>query len=146
MTSVSARQRRFASFMADVLIYVTVLNLFVEFSDAVIIDSFTISILTAIVLKILLDVILAAEQKVSDFFTRRQRPLSKVLRVVAVWLILFSSKFVILEVVDLVFGEHVELGKLIEVILIVVVMLASKALVARFFDWLGNNEPVPAPS
>lgn len=51
----------------------------------------------------------------------------------------FGSKFVILEVVDIVFGTHVELGKLLEVVLIVVVMLVAKALTERVFDALGDE-------
>ena len=62
----------------------------------------------------------------------------------AIWAVLFGSKFVILEAVDIVFGDHVELGKLLEVILIVVVMLAARALVGAFFDWLGRHELPPA--
>ncbi|MEM9513327.1 MAG: hypothetical protein AAGA42_00600 [Actinomycetota bacterium] len=45
----------------------------------------------------------------------------------------------ILEVVDIVFGTHVELGKLLEVVLIVVVMLVAKALTERVFDALGDE-------
>ena len=40
----------------------------------------------------------------------------------------FGIKFLILEVVDWVFGDHVELGKLLEVILLAVAMLATNAL------------------
>lgn len=45
------------SWTADVLIYVVILNLFDEFSDAITIESLWISLLTAVVMKILLDAI-----------------------------------------------------------------------------------------
>ena len=44
--TITRKQEIFFSWMSDVLIYTVVLNLFVEYADAVVIDSFTISILT----------------------------------------------------------------------------------------------------
>ena len=52
---ITKRQRQYVSWTSDVLVYIVVLNLFVEYVDKVVIDSFTISILTAILLKALLD-------------------------------------------------------------------------------------------
>ena len=42
------RQEIFLSWTSDVLIYIVVLNLFVEYNPKIVIDSFTISIFTAI--------------------------------------------------------------------------------------------------
>ena len=47
---ITPKQRLFADWMTAVLVYTVILNLFVEHSDAFVIDSFTISVLTAIVL------------------------------------------------------------------------------------------------
>lgn len=143
--TVDGAQLLFLGVMSSVLVNIVVLNLFVEFSDNVTIDSFTISIFTAILLTAMLFLISRFEHRISHFFFEQHTGRAwKIAGVVAVWAILFGSKFVILEVVDVVFGDHVELGKLIEVILIVVVMLASKALVAKVFDWLGPSTQVPA--
>jgi hypothetical protein len=136
----------FFSWTKDVLIYVVVLNLFVEYVDAIVIDSFTISIFTAILLKALLDVILGLEHRVAHFFEQRTGPLSKVLRVLATWLILFASKFVILEIVDIVFGEHVELGSFITVLSLVLVMMIAREVVQRIYLYLGRSQPVAADS
>ena len=142
---VNGAQLVFLGVMSSVLVNIVVLNLFVEFSDKVIIDSFTISIFTAALLTALLFVITRFEHHISDFFFEQHTGrVWRVTGVVAVWAVLFGSKFLILEAVDLVFGDHVELGKLLEVILIVVVMLASNALISWFFDWLGTREPAPA--
>ena len=69
--TVSRKQMIFVSWTKDVLIYIIVLNLFVEYVEKVVIDSFTISIFTAILLKALLDVILGLEHKVAHFFEAR---------------------------------------------------------------------------
>ncbi len=138
--TVNSAQLVFLGALSSVLVNIVVLNLFVEFSDKVIIDSFTISIFTAVLLTALLFAITRFEHRISHFFFEQHSGRAwRVAGVLSVWMILFGSKFVILEAVDLVFGDHVELGKLVEVILIVVVMLASKALVAGAFDWLGSR-------
>jgi len=125
----------FTSWAKDVLIYIIVLNLFVEYNPKIIIDSFTISIFTAILLKILLEIILKLEHKVSDVFKS-----FKVLRIILVWLILFGSKFLILEVVDVMFGEHVELGKFLDVILLVIALMVAREVIQRIYLALGYSE------
>lgn len=129
------KQMIFASWAKDVLIYIIVLNLFVEYNPKIIIDSFTISIFTAILLKILLEVILKLEHKVSDVFKSY-----KALRIFLVWLILFGSKFLILEVVDVIFGDHVALGKFLDVILLVITLMVAREVIQRIYISLGRQE------
>ena len=139
--TVNTAQLIFLGAMTSVLVNIVVLNLFVEYSDKVVIDSFTISVFTAVLLTGLLFLITRFEHRISHFFFEAHSGRGwKIAGVLAVWAVLFGSKFLILETVDLVFGDHVELGKLIEVILIVVVMLAANAGVDRFFLWLGNDD------
>ncbi len=130
------RQMIFFSWTKDILIYIIVLNLFVEYNYKIVIDSFTISIFTAILLKILLEIILKLEHRVSDYFASR-----KVLRISLVWLILFGSKFLILEAVDLVFGEHVELGKFLDVIVLVIALMVAREVFSWIYRSLGVREP-----
>ena len=140
------RQMVFFSWTKDVLIYVIVLNLFVEYVEKVVIDSFTISIFTAILLKALLDVILGLEHRVAHFFEARPGKLSKFLRIMSTWVILFLSKFLILEVVDLVFGDHVELGKFVQVLSLVIALMVAREVVQRIYMALGTSETAPAES
>ena len=130
------RQLIFFSWTKDVLIYIIVLNLFVEYNPKIIIDSFTISIFTAILLKVLLEIILKLEHKVSEIFKTH-----KVVRILLVWLILFGSKFLILEVVDIVFGEHVELGKFLDVIVLVIALMVAREVFSWIYRLLGDREP-----
>ena len=59
--------------------------------------------------------------------------------VIVIWLVLFGGKLVILEVVDIVFGDHVSLGHLLEVILIVVAMMVAGQLMQAIYDRLGES-------
>jgi len=134
--TVTPAQERFADWMRDVLVYTVVLNLFVEFSDAVVIDSFMISIFTAVVMKVLLDLLTLAEHHVSHFFSK----IHKVLGFLSMWAVLFLSKFVILEVIDIIFGDRVELGKFLDVVVLVLALMISRALVVMAYDALGVPE------
>jgi hypothetical protein len=140
--TISRKQDVFFSWTSDVLIYVVVLNLFVEYLPAVIIESFTISILTAVLLKILLDFVMGIEHHVRSFFAQKEGAIYRVLGTVSLFTILFLGKLFILETVNLVFGDHVELGHFIEVLALVLALMISRRLVHGFYLRLG----VPAKS
>jgi hypothetical protein len=127
LQTMSPAQARFLSWVSEVLVDIVVLNLFVEFVHTIVIDSFAISILTALLLKLMVDAVKGLEHAVSASLAAKEGAAWKPLRFVAVWLILFLSKFVILELVNVVFGDHVELGSFIEVAAVVVTMLAANA-------------------
>lgn len=138
IVTISKKQGIFFSWMSDVLIYVVVLNLFVEYFPEVIIESFTVSILTAILLKILLDLVMGIEHNVHSFFEQREGAIYRVLGTVSLFAILFLGKLFILEVVNLVFGDHVELGHFIEVVALVLALMITRRLVQVFYLWLGD--------
>ena len=129
----SRRQYEFIRYLLYILTDLVVLNLFVEYWDAVVIDSFTISLLTAILLQVLLKVTLVIEHRIAVYFKARPGRWSWLLRVIAAWLVLFGSKFVILELVDIVFGEQVEFGGVVPFIIVVVTMLLAEAIVERVY-------------
>lgn len=135
--TISKKQDIFFSWVSDVLIYIVVLNLFVEYVPAVIIDSFTISILTAVLLKILLDLVMGIEHQVHGFFEQKEGPVFRVMGTVALFGILFFGKLFILEVVNFVFGDHVELGHFIEVVALVLALMITRRLVHVFYMRLG---------
>ena len=127
--------------MSEVLVDIVVLNLFVEFVHTVVIDSFYISILTAVLLKLMVDAVKGLEEAVSAYFAAKPGGTWKTVRVVAVLVILFLSKFLILEVVNFVFRDHVELGSFIEVAAIVVTMLAANFMLQGVYQRLASHDP-----
>lgn len=135
--TISRNQEIFFSWASDVLIYTVVLNLFVEYVDAVVIDSFTISIFTAVLLKILLDLVMHFEHRVHSFFAGREGAFYRAAGTLSLIAILFLGKLLILEVVDLVFGDHVELGHFIEVVALVLALMITRRLFGVLFRSLG---------
>jgi hypothetical protein len=131
------RQRLFIRYFTGVLIDLVVLNMFDEYSDRVYVSTFTISLLAAILLQALLKLTIAVEHRVGDYFKLRPGGLMKFLRYFFAWVVLFLSKFVILEALSFVFGESVRfegvLHGLVALILVVVVMLVAEELVVRLY-------------
>jgi hypothetical protein len=136
--TITPAQAHFISWVSAVLVDVVVLNLFVEFVHTIVIDSFYISVLTAVLLKLMVDAVGGLERAVSAYFAARDGTVWKAVRVGAVWLILFASKFVILEVVNFVFGDHVELGSFIEIAALIVTMLAANAALLAIYRRLAG--------
>ena len=143
-------QRMFTRYLLAVLIDLTVLNLFDEYWDQVTVDSFSISILAAILLQVLLKATLALEHRVADFFNARQGAFNRFLRFFSAWLILFGSKFVMLGAIDLAFGDGIEfsgaLHGVLAFIMVVMVMLAAEEVTVRIYRSLAEKPDRAAPT
>jgi len=136
-------QRLFVRYFTAILIDLLVLNLFVEYSSKVSVDSFTTSLLAAILLQILLKVTIAIEHRVGAYFKSKPGKLMTFLRYFCAWLVLFGSKFVILEALSFAFGDKVRFeGRfhgLLTLIVVVVVMLIAEEVIVRIYRRLGNS-------
>lgn len=134
---ITKNQGRYLSWVTDVLIDIVVLNFFVEYVDTVVIDSFSISVLAALLMKLMIDAVKGLEHRVAGYFRTKEGRASRILGLVSVFSILFLSKFVILEAVNLVFGDHVELGHFVEVAAIIVTMLLVRGVLQAVYRRLG---------
>jgi hypothetical protein len=135
------RQRLFVLFFVGILIDLVILCLFNEYSENVHVDSFTTALLASIVLQILLKATIAVEHRVLAKFKGKSGAGWKTLKYFTAWLILFGSKFVILEALAMTFGDKVQfegvLHGLLWLIVVVVTMVIVEELVARFYRKLG---------
>jgi hypothetical protein len=133
----SDRQRMFLRYYTGVLIDLVVLCLFDEYSDKVWVSSFTIALLAAVLLQILLKVTIAIEHRVASYFNSKSGGFMKFMRFFCAWLVLFGSKFVILEALSFAFGENVKfegvLHGIVWLIIVVVVMLLAEELMVRIY-------------
>jgi hypothetical protein len=120
---------RLAAAIVDVFVYVVVLNLFVEYLPQVISETFTLSLLTALLLKGVLEVVVAAKDWVKARFRKASTPTGKVVAAFMLWVVLFGSKFLVLEAVGLVFRDRVSLGGFFSVTLLILALLLSRAAV-----------------
>jgi hypothetical protein len=126
--------------VVDVFVYVVVLNLAVEYVPSVISEGFTLSLLTAILLKVALELILILKGRVVNRVRGATTRSGKVAFALLLWLVAVGSKVVVLELVDLVFGDAVTLGGFISVTLLVIALLGARAGVRRLLK-NGSDRP-----
>jgi len=137
----SPRQRAFFRYFTATLVDLAVLGLFAEYWDYVSVSSFTVMLLAAVVLQALLKLTIVLEHKVAAYYNARPGGFNKFMRFFTAWLILFGSKFVILEALVLAFGERMSFGGpfngIVALIAVVVAMLAVEAILVKFYRSLG---------
>ena len=135
-------QALFVRYVLAVLIDLVVLNLFDEYADNVQIDSFTISLLAAVLLQILLKLTLLLEHRIATWFKTKPGRIWTVTRFLTAWLILFGSKFVFLEAINIAFGDRVQffgmLHGVVTLIVVLLVMILAEEAVARTYRWLAK--------
>ena len=137
----SLRQLASMRYFTAVLVDLVVLGLFAEYWEHVSADSFTIMLLAAVLLQVLLKLTIALEHRVAAFFNARQGGFAKFMRYFSAWLVLFGSKFVILEALALAFGDRLRFGGpfhgIVTLIVVVVTMLAVEAVIVKIYRSVG---------
>jgi hypothetical protein len=118
----------------DVFVYVVVLNLAVEYVPSVISEGFTLSLLTAVLLKIALEVVIFLKGRIVVRLKAADSRRAKAGIALLLWVVAVGSKLVVLALVDLVFGDKVSLGGFVSVTLLVVVLLLSRSAVRSLLD------------
>ena len=142
MDHASLRQRRFLRFLTATLVDLVVLNLFVQYlPQYVAVDAFTTTLLAAVVLQVLLKLTLVLEHRLAGFFNAKQSGFGKFMRVFSAWLVLFGSKFLILEVLAWALGERLHFGGafhgIVALVAVVVAMLLAEVLIVKAYRRLG---------
>lgn len=116
-----------ATDLADVLAYLVVLNLAVQLVPAVLSESFTLTLLTAVLLKGVLEVVLMAKTRARRRLGEARTRPAKVGAALLLWLVLAGSKLVVLELVALFFGDAVRLGGFFDVTGLIAALLLARA-------------------
>ena len=137
----SLRQRAFSRYLTATLVDLAVLGLFAEYWGYVVVESFTVLLLAAVVLQVLLKATIVVEHKVAAFFNARPGGFNKFMRFFMAWVVLFGSKFVILEALVLAFGDRMSFGGpfhgIVALIAVVVVMLVVEAVLVKIYRSMG---------
>ncbi|MFI5098933.1 MAG: hypothetical protein ACHQE5_00215 [Actinomycetes bacterium] len=123
--------RRRPADVVDLFVYVVVLNLVIEYVPSVISENFTLSLLTAALLKIALELVILVKNTIVKRFHAATTRRAKSVAALLLWVVAAGSKVVVLELVDLVFGDAVSLGGFLSVTLLVIALLVSRAAVRR---------------
>jgi hypothetical protein len=120
--------------VVDVFVFVVVLNLAIEYLPAVISEGFTLSLLTAVLLKLSLEAVILVKKRAVARFSGAQSLRARIIAAALLWVVAAGSKVAVLELVNLVFGDAVSLGGFVSVTVLVVTLLASRAAVRRLLS------------
>ncbi|WP_235734744.1 hypothetical protein [Nocardioides alcanivorans] len=103
-------------------------------------EGFTLSLLTALLLKVALEVVLVLKGAAAARFRRAPTRQAKVTGALMLWAIAVGSKLVVLALIDIVFGGAVSLGGFVPVTLLVLVLLFSRSCVRRLLFGTGVGQ------
>lgn len=119
--------------LVDVLVYLVVLGGFIQLFPDVVSETFLLALLTAILLKLVLELVLLAKKKIvariRSAATRRVR----IVNAITLLLVLPGSKFMVLELVALAFGDAVRLGGFFQVTALIIVLMLARGGIRRAF-------------
>lgn len=139
----TSRQRTFIRYFTAILTDLVVLGLFNQFWDRVEISSFTVALAAAVLLQVLLKFTVFLEHKVGNYINKHSKKFTKLKRGLAAWAILFTSKLIILEALNIAFGDDMNfIGRwhgLVPFIVVVIVIFIAEALTNWFYNFLGDK-------
>jgi hypothetical protein len=137
-------QELYVRYFVAILVDLVVLNLFEEFWGAIVIESFVISLITAIILQVLLKLTIKVEHRISLYFKSKSK-LLKTVGFIFMYIVLLIAKITILEIINLVFGDKVQFSGLwhgvIAFLTVVIVMLIIEGIVVKIYFALANKAP-----
>ena len=131
------RQRLFIKYVLAILVDLTVLNLFDQYWDHVHIESFSVSLLAAALLQFLLQLTIALEHNVAEYFKKKDGLKHRIARGLSTWAILFISKLVILQAINFSFGDSVlftgRVHGLIAFIIVIIAMVIAEQSITKAY-------------
>ncbi len=137
--SFSRRQQLFFRYTFFVLIDLTVINLFNEYWENVFIENFSISLMVALLLQVLLQLTIAIEHRVANFLKEKTTLKAKILRVLSTWAILFSSKLIILEAINITFGNSVVFSGSIHGLVAFIIVVIAIIIAEQVLLWINRS-------
>jgi len=141
----SKRQQMFLRYTYLVLIDLIVLNFFDQYWDWVDIELFSISLLAAILLQVLLQVTIAIEHRIADYFKQKPGKWAVTARVLSTIFIVIGSKFGILWAISAAFGDSVLFTGpkhgLVAFYAVAIVIVVTEQIFFKIYRSLGRDVP-----
>ncbi|WP_228549431.1 hypothetical protein [Dietzia sp. SYD-A1] len=132
--------------LVDVLVYLVVLGVFVQLLPAVLSETFLLSLLTAVLLKVVLELVLWVKKRIVGRIRSGTTRTVRAVNVAALVLVLPGSKLLVLELVALAFGDAVQLGGFLAVTTLIVVLMLARGAMRRLLERSEGANPSPRRS
>lgn len=128
MTTRSSRQQLFLDMFVGTLIYAAVLGFFNDYTDILSTSSYSVTFALAFVMQILTFLTFRLKDVVAGWFKGRPGKAAKVGLVFGVWFVMFSSKFVFLAVIELIFNQDVVINGFVGLLIVIISMTVVQKL------------------
>ena len=122
---VNNSQRLFLVYLICILVDMTILNVYAEFTHSIYVESFSITIFIAMFLQLLIVLTKLAEHKLSQFFGDKKGFFLKLKYFFALWALLFFSKVIMLHGANLIFGDKINFYGLFDGLLAFIILIIS---------------------
>ncbi|WP_051681772.1 hypothetical protein [Cellulomonas sp. HZM] len=126
-----AGRESWALHVVDLFVYVVVLNLTTQLVPSVLTESFAVSLLTAVLLKVVLELVVAVKTRLVARLRAARTATRRAVSAGMLLLVLPGSKLLVLEAVDVVFGDRVSLGGFVPVTGLIAVLMLARVGVRR---------------
>ena len=113
--------------LVDVFVYLVVLGVISELFPRVISETFLLALLTAILLKVVLELVLVVKKRVVARIRAAPTPVGRVVNALSLVLVMAGSKFLVLELTALAFGDFVQLGGFFSVTALILTLMLARA-------------------
>lgn len=137
-TTPNSKQLVSRELFVGTLIYAVVLGFLDDYTSIVYARSFSTIFLAGIVLEILTFLAFLLKGRIVSWLRHRIGIIYRLLMFFCVWLVMFLSKFVFVWVVDLIFGNNMNINGFFGILLIVVSVTIIHKLADKIFTSLGN--------
>ncbi len=127
----NGRQKMFREMLLGTLLYSVVLGFFNDYTDILHTGTYSTTFAVAIVLQALTYLTFGLKSQIVAWFRKKEG--SKAGMIFSVWLVMFLSKFVFLEVINIVFRGQVEISGFIGLLVIVASLTIAQKLI-EFVD------------
>jgi hypothetical protein len=136
----NSRQILFKEVFVGTLIYAVVLGFFNDYTSIVDAKSFSTIFYAAAVLETLTYCAFLLKDKIIALLNNRQELIYRILLFFCVWLVMFLSKFVFIWVIDLIFGNNINILGFFGILLIVLCVTIIHKLAEKGFIGLGDSK------
>lgn len=130
------RQLVFKDLFIGTLIYAVTLGFFNDYTNIVYAKSFSTIFYAAVILQMLTMLVFMLKDRALKSLADRH----KALIAFSLWLIMFSSKFIFIWVIDIVFKENININGFFGIFAVVLVATLTHKLFEKTFIMLGDNQ------
>ncbi|MEI7674637.1 MAG: hypothetical protein WCI60_02780 [bacterium] len=132
-----SKQKIYREIILGILLYSVVLGFFNDYTNILHTGTYSVTFAVAIVMEILTYLTFLLKDLIVTWFKDKEGKIYRYAMFFSVWLVLFLSKFVFLEVIAIVFRSEVKISGFVGLLIIVICLTAAEKIVNLIDKRLG---------